>query len=85
MAPKKLTQEEIQSIMDSFYEAPSADTFRLVPENKQMRGMAELAVKKDGLSLQYVKKKLVDKALCDMAFNQNPDSIRYGETSYVER
>ena len=83
MAPKKLTQEEIQSIMDSFYEAPSADTFRQVPENKQMRGMAELAVKKDGLSLQYVKKKLVDKALCDMAFNQNPDSIRYIPSEYI--
>lgn len=83
MKNEKLTKNEIQLLINAFYESPSAESLKQIPDNKQQRGMVELAVKKDGLSLQYVKEKFIDQELCDMAFGQNPDAIRFIPEQYI--
>ena len=83
MKNEKLTKNEIQLLINAFYESPSAESLKKIPEYKQQRGMVEFAVKKDGLSLQYVKEKFIDQELCDIAFEQNPDAIRFIPERYI--
>ena len=63
--------------IEKFYEKPCWQTFKAVSKLKQTYDMIKLAVSKDGMSISYASKRLIDSEIYKIAVSQNGNALSY--------